>query len=386
MSRLPETSREILQRHYGDGRPIAEIARENKPAGSIKGHDVQDPVRLKECIQKKRSAARPGWPGMRESQALIADYLDESIDAEDAAASLGAGRPAARAGSVSSRSIMVSGSPSRPRMEFVDAVVREVKLLGDADRFSQGVVRQIKQTTSRRRIWEMAAAALFLAIAGYALFRPSGVPAPAAEPPQVLFVVGRVPLDAGDQVVKTRLEQKGYRVLTKIESAVTEADARGMTFVAISSTSLVRDVLKVPGELMTKFRSVAVPVLTWEPRLFYDLGMIPGAVHHTDWAATRNVPAVSVVNPAHALAAGLSGRVALTTGPAQLSWGRARGGDRTRCWRVAGEGRRRLRMTAARVGLGSRPAGSGWAFNTPRWLTPPGMGARRRRVRWAPKR
>jgi len=266
---------------------------------------------------------------MREDlEALIADLLDESIDAE--------GRerlsrelekdPAARAEFADQLEIHhrlgVALEPSNP--EFVDAVVREVKLLGDADRFSQGVVRQIKQTTSRRRIWEMAAAALFVAIAGYALFRPSVAPTPAAEPSHVLFVVGHVPLDPGDQAVKARLEQNGWRVEVKIESAVKEADARGKTFVAISSTSLVRDVLKVPGELMTKFRSVAVPVLTWEPRLFYDLGMVPGAVHHTDWAATRNLSAVTIVNPTHALAAGLSGRVALTTAPAQLSWGRPR--------------------------------------------------------------
>src|SRR5262245_60386927 len=117
---------------------------------------------------------------MREElEALVADYLDDSIDA--------AGRerlarelekdPAARAEFADQLEIHhrlgVTLESSNP--EFVDAVVREVKLLGDADRFSQGVVRQIKQATSRRRIWEMAAAALFLAIAGYALFRP---PAP----------------------------------------------------------------------------------------------------------------------------------------------------------------------------------------------------------------
>lgn len=266
---------------------------------------------------------------MREDlEALVADFLDETIDA--------AGRerlarelekdPSARAEFADQLEIHhrlgVALESSNP--EFVDAVVREVKLLGDADRFSQGVVRQIKQTASRRRIWEIAAAALFLAIAGYALFRPAVAPVPASEPRAVLFVVGHVPLDAGDRAVQERLEKQGYRVSAKAEGSVTEADARGAAFVAISSTALVRDVLAVPGELMTKFRSVAVPILTWEPRLFYDLGMLPGAAHHTDWAATRNLSTVSIVTPGHPLAAGLSGRVALTTAPAQLSWGRAR--------------------------------------------------------------
>lgn len=199
--------------------------------------------------------------------------------------------------------------------DFTDAVIREVKLLGDADRFSRGVVRQIK----RRRFWEVAAAAMFLAVAGVAIFRPT----PAAGP-RVLFVVGHLPLDAGDALVQDRLQKMGYRVTAKVESAVTEADAKGTSLVAISSTSLARDVLAVPGELMTKFRSVSVPVLTWEPRLFYDLGMTLGAVHHADWAATKNLSRVVITNPTHPLAAGLSGTVTLTTGPAQLSWGRVR--------------------------------------------------------------
>lgn len=266
---------------------------------------------------------------MREDlEALVAEFLDDTLDAvgrEKLARELDLD-PAARAEFVDQLEIHhrlgVVLEPSNP--EFVDAVVREVKLLGDADRFSQGVVRQIKQTTSRRRIWEMAAAALFLAVVGYALFRPPAPTVPAAEPRQALFVVGQVPLASGDGIVMQRLEGLGYRVNVKAESAVTEADARASAFIAISSTALVRDVLQVPGELMTKFRSVPVPVVTWEPRLFYDLGMLPGAVHHTDWAATRNLSAVNVVNPEHVLAAGLSGRVVLTTGPAQLSWGRAR--------------------------------------------------------------
>jgi hypothetical protein len=264
-------------------------------------------------------------------EVLIADCLDQSIDAEgrDRLARELEKDSQARAEFADQLEIHhrlgVALESSNP--EFVDSVLREVKLLGDADRFSQGVVREIKGTSTRRRIWETAAAALFLAVAGYALFRPArpaAAPPPAAEPPQVLFVAGHLPLEAGDEVLRARLEATGYRVLAKIDSAVTEADARGKAMVAISSTAQVRDVLKVPGELLTKFRTIPVPVLTWEPRLFYDLGMLAGAVHQKDWAATPNLSAVSIVNPSHPLAAGLSGRVPVTTGPAQISWGRAR--------------------------------------------------------------
>lgn len=61
VSRLPDTSRRIIQGHYTDGRPLADIAGSlGRPAASLKVTLFKIRVRLKECIQKKRAAA----PGM----------------------------------------------------------------------------------------------------------------------------------------------------------------------------------------------------------------------------------------------------------------------------------------------------------------------------------
>jgi hypothetical protein len=185
-------------------------------------------------------------------------------------------------------------------------------------------VNQIKRK-SRFRAWELAAAALILGLLGFVLLRGHADPAPAAaNPSQVLLVVGRLPIEAGDARVKERLEMLGWRVTTRTAALVQSSDARGRVLVLISSTSLARDVLEAPAELTAKFRDAAVAVVTWEPRLFYDLGMIGGSVYHKDWGAAKDQTRLVVTNPRHPLAAGFDGRVVVTSGPDHLSWGRAR--------------------------------------------------------------
>ena len=64
VSRLPDTSRDIVRRHYADGLPLAEIAGSlGRPAGSLKVTLFKIRVRLKECIERKRADARPGMAG-----------------------------------------------------------------------------------------------------------------------------------------------------------------------------------------------------------------------------------------------------------------------------------------------------------------------------------
>jgi len=64
VSRLPDTSRDIVRRHYGDGSPLAEIAGSlGRPAGSLKVTLFKIRLRLKECIERKRAEARPGMSG-----------------------------------------------------------------------------------------------------------------------------------------------------------------------------------------------------------------------------------------------------------------------------------------------------------------------------------
>ncbi len=270
---------------------------------------------------------------MREElEALVQDALDGTLDAagRDRLARELEADPAARAEFVDQiqvhhrlrPTLEASGAP------FVDSVVREVRLLGDAERFSKGVVHQIKKTTgmsSRRRVWEMAAAGMILAAVGFALLQRGDPGAASRQAPQVLLVVGRVPLDAGDARVKERLESLGYGVVAKPALQVVPSDASGKAMIAISSTALAMDVTDVPGELTAKFRESAVPVLVWEPRLFYDLGMIGGNEHQKDWGALKDQSRLTMTDPAHPLAAGLSGTVAVLTNPDRISWGLARG-------------------------------------------------------------
>jgi anti-sigma factor RsiW len=269
---------------------------------------------------------------MREDlEALVQDCLDGTLDAEgrERLAREFEADPAARAEFVDQVQIH---HRLRPTLEasgsaFTESVVREIRLLGDADRFSQGVVRQIKHagTSSRRRVWEMAAAAMILAAVGFALIHRGG-PGVAVRPAgQVLLVVGRVPLEAGDARVMGRLEGLGYGVVAKPALQVVPSDASGKAMIAISSTSLAMDVTDVPGELTAKFRDSAVPVLVWEPRLFYDLGMIAGHEHQKDWGALKDQSRLTVSDPSHAMAAGLSGTVPVYSSPNRISWGLVRG-------------------------------------------------------------
>jgi hypothetical protein len=194
--------------------------------------------------------------------------------------------------------------PERP--ELVDSVLRELRYTGDSERFAKGVVGQLKEKGGFRRRWlELAAAAFALAALGFFLLR-EGVPTPAADGAELLLVVGQVPLDAGDLRVKERLERT-HRVQVRPAREARPEDARGRALVLISSTIDEREVRE-------RFRDVDVPVLCWEPRLFHDLGMIPGAVHRLDWAAAEGQTRLRTA----------AGTVTVTSQPAPYCWARVR--------------------------------------------------------------
>ncbi len=195
------------------------------------------------------------------------------------------------------------------------AVVREIRLLGDAGRFSREVVGRLKRP-ARGRWWELAAAGLVLGtLAFFLVNRDGGIPAASGGPGGVLFVVGRLPLEADDRAVQERLERLAGPVTVRTGLEVTTSECRGRTLIAVSSTSLAREVIGV-------LRDVPVPIVVWEPFLYHDLGLIPGNVHKTDWAAARDQTDLVITAPGHPLAAGLSGRVRVSSAPGQFSWGR----------------------------------------------------------------
>ncbi len=152
--------------------------------------------------------------------------------------------------------------------------------------------------------------------------------------PPVLFVTATALLNAGDAAVKKRLEALGYAVTVKGAAASVTADANGKDLVVISSTV-------TSGDVNTKFRTVAVPVLMWENALLDDMGMT-GTVGGTDYGTTGGQTQASIYplmcsratmytaatgwgDGCHDMTGGLSGNIDLTRNATTFSWGKPNG-------------------------------------------------------------
>jgi hypothetical protein len=112
-----------------------------------------------------------------------------------------------------------------------------------------------------------------------------------------LFVANSTTLSNADNQLRNRLEIMGLQVVVKSASSATSADATGKVIVVVSSTVS-------PSSVNTKFRTVPVPVLTWESELYDDLGMTPTAAGNF---GTQSGQKSLSVTAGHPLAAGLSG-------------------------------------------------------------------------------
>jgi hypothetical protein len=131
----------------------------------------------------------------------------------------------------------------------------------------------------------------------------------AGAPLTALLVVGDPAVVGGDVAVRSRLVALGYTVTVVDDGLSTPADATGKRVVVISSTSSSANV-------NTKFRTVGVPVITWETALYDDLGMT--AATGTFVAGQQNVV---IAAPGHPLAAGLTGTVSVTSTAGELGQG-----------------------------------------------------------------
>lgn len=174
---------------------------------------------------------------------------------------------------------------------------------------TEGKVR-LSRVSDRRSV-EVSAGHFAVAAAGVELAaRP--LPKP---PAPVLLVVGSVPLSPGDAAVKARLEALGHAVTIKPDDAVAEADAPARGVVILSSTinSVKVDVT---------FRSVPVPVMTWEAWAYDGLGMT-GSERLADYGETEAADQthVAILAPAHPLAGGLS-RIVRASAAGKFMWGR----------------------------------------------------------------
>ena len=112
-----------------------------------------------------------------------------------------------------------------------------------------------------------------------------------------LFVANSTTLSNAYNLLRNRLETMGLQVVVKSATSATSSDATGKAVVVISSTVS-------PASVNTKFRSVAVPVLTWESELYDDFGMTPTTAGSF---GTQSGQKSLSVTAGHPLAAGLSG-------------------------------------------------------------------------------
>jgi hypothetical protein len=114
-------------------------------------------------------------------------------------------------------------------------------------------------------------------------------------PREALFVVGAVPLNAGDAAVRDHLVTLGIPVEIVTDSASATTDAEGKGIVIISSTVL-------SGNVNIKFRDVALPVIQWESALADDFLFSATGQN----IASQDSIVITEQGAAHPLAAGLS--------------------------------------------------------------------------------
>ena len=129
----------------------------------------------------------------------------------------------------------------------------------------------------------------------------------------VLFVTGSTTLNASDTAVKSRLEALGHTVVVKDGASAVTADATGKALVVISSTV-------TPTSVGTKFRTVTVPVITWESGSSNNMGMTGST--NKDFGTKTGQTQITITNSAHPLAAGLTGSPTIVTSAKTLDWGK----------------------------------------------------------------
>jgi hypothetical protein len=157
-------------------------------------------------------------------------------------------------------------------------------------------------------------------------------PAPAASTPTItptpdpnaraaLLVTGAVPPSADDALTRTRLESLGFVVTVRGQSVASAADASGKDLVVISSSVS-------SGSVSSSFRTLAVPLLTWEYGLFDDLGLTSFASGSFGETSSQTQIAMLAANSGHPLAAGRSGTVTVSSATS-FSWGKPGAGALT---------------------------------------------------------
>lgn len=125
----------------------------------------------------------------------------------------------------------------------------------------------------------------------------------------ILMVVASIPLNAGDQAIANHLQAQGYILSFRDQNQAQASDADGMQMVLISSTV-------VSGTINTKFSGVEVPVISWEPYLFDDLGMTDGQAEQSFGHLSNE--SILIIELADS---NLNGVQTVLSSPDRLAWG-----------------------------------------------------------------
>lgn len=149
-------------------------------------------------------------------------------------------------------------------------------------------------------------------------------------PDTVLYVHGAT-ATGSDNAIIAGLRQAGMLVVAKTATSSTTADAQGKALIITSSTV-------GSGDVNTKFRDVAVPVVNWEQALQDDY-LMTGNTDGTDRGTATAQTTLDIVTAAHPMAAGLSGTVTVANSATDFSWGLPAAGA-TRIATVTGDANR----------------------------------------------
>lgn len=127
----------------------------------------------------------------------------------------------------------------------------------------------------------------------------------------VLLVTASTTLNASDTAVRNRLQTLGFTVQVKAAPSTVTADANGKALVVVSSTV-------TSGDVGSKFKSVTVPVFTWESAIYDDMKFVPAG---TTLGTLGSASSVTIAAPAHPMAAGLTGTPTVSSS-GTFSWGK----------------------------------------------------------------
>lgn len=139
---------------------------------------------------------------------------------------------------------------------------------------------------------------------------PGAEPSGAAGPRLVLVSGGAGPA-AADKPIQSLLVARGYSVTVVDDDAFDPGDTSGASGVIVSSSV-------APTKIGGFLKSSTLPVVTWEPFIYPTLGLTGGGAARGESTSSA---AISIVAPAHPIAAGLSGTVTVASAPSVQSFG-----------------------------------------------------------------